>query len=67
MIRPSRLVCLMLLLVLGLPARAGELEVDLLGWRLFQVDHGVRAALGEPFHTRRHEGWTDRAYLTGAS
>jgi hypothetical protein len=54
---------LLLALVLATPARGGELQVDLLGWRLLQYDRAVEGLLGKPMHiAQRGDGWTDRAY-----
>jgi hypothetical protein len=55
------------LFALGIPAHAGGLEVDLLGWRLQQFNHGVPEALGEPFKTIVKGDLTHRAYRVGTS
>ena len=60
-----RLGFLPVLLALGLPAHAGGLEVELLGWRLQQFDRGVPAALGEPWKTRVDGDRTSRLYRVG--
>lgn len=51
----------------GTCAWAGELEVDLLGWRLQQLDHGVQEALGAPWKTMVEGDLTSRAYMIGSN
>ena len=56
---------LLLALALSPPARGGDLQVDLLGWRLQQFDHGVHDAMGEPWKTLDQGNRSSRLFRLG--
>lgn len=56
---------LMIALALAPAARGGDLQVDLLGWRLQQFDNGVADAMGEPWKTLDQGNRSSRLFRLG--